>query len=92
MNPMAIIPSNTAASCKRLIISSRFSSMTYSEPEALLARQHSLKDKLGASSALANELQGKGQAKLNLLILIGDTMSVREFLAKDGKNFAFRLG
>ena len=54
MNPMAIIPSNTAASFKRLIISSRISSMTYSEPEALLARQHSLKDKLGVHSALAN--------------------------------------
>jgi hypothetical protein len=45
MNPMAIIPSNTAASCKRLIISSRISSMTYSEPELLLAREYSLKDK-----------------------------------------------
>jgi len=66
--------------------------MTYSEPEALLARQHSLKAKLGASSALANKLQGKGRAKLNLLILVGDTTNVREFLAKDGKNVAFRLG
>jgi len=47
MNPMAIVPSNTAASCKRLVISSRISSITYSEPEALLARQHSLKVKLG---------------------------------------------
>ena len=91
MNPMAIIPSNTAASCKRLIISSRISSMTYSEPEALLARQHSLKDKLGASSALSNKLHRKGRAKLNLLILVGDTMNVREFLAKHGKNVAFRL-
>ncbi len=92
MNPMAIIPSNTAASCKRLIISSRISSMTYSEPEALLARQHSLKDKLGASSAFANKLERKGQAKLKALILLGETMNVREFLAKDGKNVAFRLG
>ena len=92
MNPMAIIPSNTAASCKRLIISSRISSITYFEREALLAHQHSLKDKLGASSALANKLHRKGRAKLNLLILVGDTMNVREFLAKDGKNVAFRLG
>jgi hypothetical protein len=47
MNPIAIIPSNTAASCKRPNISSRFSSMTYSEPGALLARRYSLKNKLG---------------------------------------------
>lgn len=87
---MAIIPSKTAVSCKRLIISSRI--MTYSEPEALLARQHLLKDKSGASTALANKLQGKGRAKRNLLILVGDTMKLREFLAKDGKNVAFRLG
>ena len=66
--------------------------MTYSEPGALLARRYSLKNKLGTSSALAYELQGKGRAKLNLLILVGDTMNVREFLAKDGKNIAFRLG
>lgn len=71
MNPMAIIPRNTTASCKRLIISSRIISMTYSEPKALLASQHSLKDNLGASSAFVNKLQGKGRAKLNLLILVG---------------------
>jgi hypothetical protein len=45
---MAAIPSNSAASCKRLIIASRISSMTHYEPEALLARQHSLKARLGA--------------------------------------------
>ena len=44
------------------------------------------------SSALANKLQRKGRAKLNLLILAGSTMNYREFLAKDGKNVAFRLG
>lgn len=66
--------------------------MTYSEPELLLAREHSLKDKLGSNSALANQLQGKGRAKPNCWILAGDSMKVREFLAKDGKNIAFRLG
>ena len=46
--------------------------MTYSEPQLLLALQHSLKDMLGASSStLPNKLQGKGQARLNLLNLVG---------------------
>ncbi len=91
MNPMAIIPSKTAVSCKRLIIASRISSMTYSSRKLFLANQHSLKDTLRASSALTNKLQGKGRSTVNLLILVGDRMNVREFLAKDGKNMPLGL-
>ena len=65
--------------------------MTYSEPEALVAGQHSLKNKLGASTALANTLQRKSRAKLDLLILVGDTMNVREFLAKMARTLPLDL-
>jgi len=92
MNPMAIIPSKTAVSCKRLIIASRISSMTYSSRKLFLANQHSLKDTLRASSALTNKLQGKGRAKLNLLILVEDRMNVREFLTKMARMLALGLG
>jgi len=47
MNPMAIIQAipPLVANVYHIV---RISSMIYSEPEALLAPQHSLKDKLGA--------------------------------------------